>query len=87
MSRHFGLQTSTARKIIGQATPRPVDHHAKRMLRTEGNDDRSSPRHAGSERTLSRPNSRRPCSAAFTGTGASHGDRVRPSSWEVRHLD
>src|SRR5918999_5761044 len=37
MSRHFGVQTSTARKIIGQATLRPVDHHAKRMLRTEGN--------------------------------------------------
>src|SRR5438128_6124810 len=32
----FGVQTSTARKIIGQAHRGPVVH-AKRMLRTEGN--------------------------------------------------
>ena len=31
----FGVQTSTARKIIGQAHRGPVDHDAKQMLRTE----------------------------------------------------
>src|SRR3954467_9067677 len=32
-----GVQTSTARKIIGQAHRGPVDHDAKQMLRTERN--------------------------------------------------
>src|SRR3954469_3629003 len=32
----FGVQTSTARKIIGQAHRGPVDHDAKQMLRTKG---------------------------------------------------
>src|SRR3954452_22891912 len=33
----FGVQTSTARKIIGQGHRGPVDHDAKQMLRTERN--------------------------------------------------
>ncbi len=38
----FGVQTNTAREIHRSDHRGPVDHRAKRMLRTEGKDPRNS---------------------------------------------
>src|SRR3954454_12296179 len=74
----FGVQTSTARKIIGQAHRGPVDHDAKQMLRTERNRCRHTVAWSPSRGHWPSAVWRNPGSVTCAGEGTTPGTAPRP---------
>src|ERR1700730_3635699 len=74
----FSVQTSTARKIIGQAHRGPVDHDAKQMLRTERNRCRHTVAWSPSREHWPRAVCRNTGSVMCAGEGTTTGSAPRP---------